>query len=144
MPTVLVVDDDADFAADVAAVLHGKATIHRVHGSGAAASWMLRSLPDLLWLEINLPCFFAPSGALEGIALVRMVRERIAPDLPVLVVSDHVSPESREELERLGVDRILTKPPDWVEVLAVLRSVVQRGRSPNGSRNKNREGGSRR
>jgi CheY-like chemotaxis protein len=120
-PIVLMVEDDEEFAADMKAVLDGIAVLQWVSNTAIAAAWLLRSLPDLLWLDLDLPAFFAPAARLEGAAFLRLVRERLAPELPVLVVSGRITPKLRQELLAQGVVACLEKPPDLAVLVEALK-----------------------
>ncbi len=128
-PTVLMVEDDLEFAADLLAVLDGIVNIERVSTTTAAAASLLRGLPDLLWLDLDLPTFFAQTGGLEGIAFLRLVRERLAPDLPVIVVSGQLTPELRQELGQQRVNACFGKPPEVSELARAL-TALSRARTP--------------
>ena len=47
-PSVLMVEDDPEFAADMQAVLAGIVRLDRVPNTAMAAAWLIRRPPDLL------------------------------------------------------------------------------------------------
>ena len=78
-PPILVVDDDPKIVSLVKTYLEREGFRVATAGDGKAALEALRSSPPLLLvLDLMLP-------ELDGLALLRMVRER--PDLPVIMLS---------------------------------------------------------
>ncbi len=124
IPTVLMVEDDSEFALDMTVILRGTVKLLCVGGTAAAAAHLLRSKPDALWLDIDLDPFFAETSALEGLAFLKVVRKRIDPDLPVIVVSSRLSPEAQRTLEELGVAAFYSKPPDPKALAETLRHTI--------------------
>ncbi len=121
LPTVLMVEDDAEFANDTTAILAGSVTVRRVGGTAAAAAHILRQKPDVLWLDLELEPFFSDTSATEGLAFLKAVRERIDHELPVVVVSGQLADEMRSLLGQFGVVACFTKPPDMAALVDALR-----------------------
>lgn len=69
--------------------------------------------PDLAVLDLNLP---ANSG-IEVLAAIRQ-NEHLA-DVPVAVVTSSAAAVDRSQVELLGVERFITKPPDLGEFLKI-------------------------
>ncbi len=120
-PNVLLVEDDAEFAEDMRAILTDIATIRHVGGTATAIAEIIREKPDLIMLDLDLEPFLANSGGLEGVAFLQVVREQIDGELPVVIVSGRMSEELKGTLQRLGAVACFTKPPD----LRTLREIVQ-------------------
>jgi DNA-binding NtrC family response regulator len=111
--TVLIIDDDRLTRWSVSKIL--ERTGYRVReaksfAEGTAAVEAHR--PDLVLLDVKLP-----DG--DGFALLKSVRAS-SPELPVIIMTAHASPETAEEAERLGARGHLAKPCD----AATLQSLV--------------------
>lgn len=68
--------------------------------------------PDLILADVKL------AGAIDGIAAVALIRARSA--VPVIFVTAHSDPATRERMHAVGAADILAKPvPDFLLVRAV-------------------------
>jgi len=69
--------------------------------------------PDAAVLDMNLP-------KSEGTEVLEALRrnERLS-EVPVVVLTSSASPAERLRMERLGVQRFITKPPDLEEFLQI-------------------------
>jgi len=136
-----MVEDDPEFAADMQAVLAGIVRLDRVPNTAMAAAWLIRRPPDLLWLDLDLPPFFALTGGFEGLAFLRLVRERLAPELPVIVVSGRLTPEVRRELHGLEPLTCFGKPPELGALVRALTATSRvRAQGLRDERRNSREG----
>lgn len=73
--------------------------------------------PDAVFLDVTLP-------GMDGITVLRAIRER-DPQLPVIILSGHVTLEQIEQLRSLGIHDVIQKPETLsrlTDVLAVLSS----------------------
>lgn len=123
MATILLVDDDVDFAAALTRMLRHDGYVTRVATDTTTALEEWRSAPqgpDLVIADLHL-C------RESGLDLIRELRRR-QPALPVILLS--ASPDASSYLEALrrGAYEYLPKPLD----LAELREVLQRALSPCG------------
>jgi len=118
-----MVEDDDEFAADMAAILTPTVLLSRVDGSAAAAAELLRRDFDLVWLDLDLVPCYADSGALEGLAFLRVLRERYGPGLPVLIVSARLTEGVLAEVDTPGVLAALPKPPDLGRLREILKAL---------------------
>lgn len=96
---VLLVDDSRVMRKMIRRVLHiyraDASVVEAEDGHAALALWSPRAF-DLYVLDMNMP-------GLNGLALLRELRERDAPRrCPVVVVSTFVSDARREQLAELG------------------------------------------
>lgn len=121
LPSILLLEDDAGFAQDMQVILSAAARVTWVRDSARAAVELLRRRPDLLWIDLDLEPCFGPVQSLEGLAFLRLVRERIDAEVTVIVVSSHASTLEAGLLESLGVRAVLGKPPDLRVVFDLLK-----------------------
>jgi CheY-like chemotaxis protein len=69
--------------------------------------------PDLAILDLNLPKY-------DGIEILEALRGNLAfASVPVAVLSSTSSPRERAKMEAVGIDRFITKPPDFDEYLEI-------------------------
>jgi DNA-binding NtrC family response regulator len=119
-PTVLIIDDDRLTRWSVSRIL-GRAG-YQVREAGSlteGATALERQRPDLILLDIRLP-----DG--DGFALLKAVRLG-HPDLPVIMMTAHASPETEQAALALGARGHLTKPCDPTELQAVVGNTLAGG-----------------
>lgn len=115
---VIVVDDDP-----VVMHLIGK-VLERAHvevaavSSGAKALDLLRERPGqaaLVFVDLAMP-------GISGVELARQIREQPGlAALPIVAVTANFGPESRDELEAVGIHEIIEKPFRNDQLTDVLR-----------------------
>jgi CheY-like chemotaxis protein len=72
-----------------------------------------RERPDAAVLDLNLP-------KAEGAAILEALRkDELLSTVPVLVLTSSASPVEKATVEKLGVERFMTKPPDLEEFLRI-------------------------
>jgi len=117
--TILLVEDDADTAADLTAALSeaGHSVVGPFHDAGAAEAAAALHRLDVGLLDINL------SGEVDGVALARSLKSRWG--LPILFLSGDVSAVARHaDL----AEALVLKPYTGRDVLAALAHLQSRGR----------------
>jgi DNA-binding response OmpR family regulator len=116
-PTVLVVDDDADFRQTVARVLESQGyVVERMADGLAVVDRLARGDVDLMLLDLILP-------GLDGLDLCRRARAAEppgAPYLPILMLTGRCQPQDQRDGFTAGADDYITKPCD----IATLRARV--------------------
>lgn len=114
---VLIVDDDPDVCALLMRYLAGNGFRTSIAGSSLELDLVLKSGPvDLILLDLGLPDE-------DGL----MVLRRLQPyGIPVIVVTGRGEPVERVVGLELGADDYVTKPFDFRELLARMRSVMRR------------------
>lgn len=120
---ILVVDDDQDVAFLVKTMLErlGGYTVE-VAGDGASALKAAEaSPPELVVTDIEMP-------GLSGLELVKELRALI-PEVPVIVMTAHVSVESAVSALRVQADEFLTKPIDRARLIETAARLIQEFRS---------------
>lgn len=121
-PRVLVVDDDPDVALLVKTVLERRAgCIVDVAADGnAAIARMAEVRPDLVVTDIEMP-------GLSGLELLAELR-RTAPNIPVIVMTAHVSVDYAVSALRAQADEFLTKPLDNAKLVEAVTRLAEEGR----------------
>src|SRR5260221_394390 len=119
MTHVLVVDDDPAMRDVVGGYLEGENFQVSMAADGKTMARILAERPvDLIVLDLRL----AGEDGLE------LMRERGAPDVPVIVVTGHRKDETDRVVGlELGADDYVTKPFSLRELLARIRAVLRRG-----------------
>ncbi len=127
---VLVVEDENNISAMVAALLQANGYQAVLAGSCAQAQTMFRSfLPDLVILDLGLP-------DTDGLHFLRFVRGDS--DIPVIVLSARSDEADKVKALDLGANDYVTKPFGSAELMARVRSALRsarqsaQGRLPGG------------
>jgi DNA-binding response OmpR family regulator len=112
---VLIVEDDADSAESMAAILrhHGHQPTIVPDGAGALQAAQVR-LPDVVLLDIGLP-------DLDGFGVAKWIAERPCDKRPLLIaVTGLAQEEDRRRSREAGIDLHLVKPVDPDSLLGLL------------------------
>lgn len=108
--SILVVDDEEDFAATLASRLELRGMSTRCALSGEQGLELLRrELPDVMLLDMRMP-------GLSGVEVLRQVRN-VWPELPVLIITGHCSEQDFAKADALKVQGYHTKPLNFEELL---------------------------
>jgi DNA-binding NarL/FixJ family response regulator len=120
---LLVVDDEPNLLRAVAAHLRGEGFDVVTARSGAEALVRVaESVPDLIISDIRMP-------GMDGYQLARQIRSNSRTALtPVVFLTAKDETADRIESFRNGVDAYLTKPFEPDELVAVIRSILDRVR----------------
>lgn len=115
---VLVVDDDRDVATLVKIMLEreGSYVVDTVGDGIAALAAAKATQPELVITDVEMP-------GLNGIDLVKELRQ-VTPDVPVIVMTAHVSVESAVSALRVQADEYLTKPIDRSRLLQTAARLI--------------------
>jgi len=116
MANLLIVDDDIDGAAAMAARLRKEGhDTHFVASVPAAMTRLRQQRPDLLLLDIGMPDF-------DGLEMLRALHaDPRYEDLRVVVVSGSTDPNVRTSALRLGALDFIAKNLGWSDTLARIR-----------------------
>jgi two-component system, cell cycle sensor histidine kinase and response regulator CckA len=120
--SLLVVDDEASLRSLLAATLSMKGYRITTAASGLEAIELLSDparVFDAILLDLNMP------GA-TGIEVLKVI-QCCRPALKVLIVTGHVPPATRAELEALGQKRWVQKPYSLDELGQQLRTLLEAG-----------------
>jgi two-component system, response regulator PdtaR len=116
----LIVDDNLDFAENVAEILRDRGDEVAVAASGAAAVALARHQKfDALLTDMRMP-------EMGGAEVVHQIR-RIDPGIAALVVTAHVSDDAIEAARREGLLAVLPKPVPVVRLLELLGAARRDG-----------------
>ena len=119
---ILLIEDDSRLAAMLAEYLGEAGYRVSVAPAGGAGMQMLEREPyDALVLDLSLP-------DIDGLELCRRLRARH--DLPVLMLTARGDAADRIVGLELGADDYLPKPFEPRELLARLRAILRRNRTP--------------
>ncbi len=118
--TILIIEDDADINQLLAKILSdtGCRTL-QAYSATEAGLLMEKETVDLILLDLMLP-------GVPGEAFLKELREVRHLDLPVLVISDKNSLDSKVSLLNSGADDYITKPFEPQEVLARVQAGMRR------------------
>ena len=115
--SVLIIDDEEDFAQTLAERLSLRNLTVQVACSGAEGlACIAQNPPDAVLLDMRMP-------AMSGIEVLRIVRQQYGM-LPVLVITGHCSQEDHDRAQQLGVQGYHPKPLDFKELFDQLMEVL--------------------
>jgi len=112
---VLVVDDEALIRWSVSEALADAGWIVRQAATGAearAAADRLQGCPFVVLLDLRLP-------DVADLSLMRDLRTH-RPDVPIVIMTAHGTPEQTRDAREAGVYRVVDKPFDIGTVVAIL------------------------
>lgn len=118
---LLIVDDEPNLLRAVAAVLRDEDfDVKTARGGREALVMIAQDPPDLIVSDVRMP-------GIDGYALARRLRSTANFALiPIVFLSAKDETEDRVEGFRSGVDVYLSKPFEPDELVAVIRSILQR------------------
>ncbi|HTQ77407.1 MAG TPA: response regulator [Burkholderiales bacterium] len=123
MSTILIVEDNEKNMKLARDVLQAKgyATLEAVTGE-EGVRLAKEKQPNLVLMDIQLP-------GINGIEALRQLRADAAlGHIPVVAFTASVTPTDRSQIQAAGFDGFLSKPINLKEFLALVESLVQRGR----------------
>lgn len=118
---ILVVDDNADAADSLAALL--KVLGHdakRVTDPRLAVPTALQMNPEVAFLDIGMP-------HINGYELAAMLRETFGPKMRLIALTGYGSVRDREVSRLVGFDAHLLKPAELHAIDAALNSLAPKG-----------------
>lgn len=113
---VLIVDDDKDARELLAEIFTQGGIRCMTAGSGEAALELLQTTPSIGLMITDLRM-----GKIDGLELIRRVRESVAVALPVIIVSGDADVKDAIAAMHLSVVDFLLKPIDAKQLLTVVR-----------------------
>ena len=122
-PRVLLVDDEANIRKMVGALLQseGFETAEAPNGAAALAT-VEREAPDAVLLDLMMP------GGPDGLETLEQLK-RVAPDIPVVMMSGRASLTDAVRATKLGAFQFLEKPLTPEGVLTTLRAALELART---------------
>jgi CheY-like chemotaxis protein len=100
---IMIVDDEPQVAEVLATSLRrqGHSTLV-VHSGREAIDRLKSAAPDAMFLDISMP-------GMNGLDVMAEVR-RLKPELAVVVITGHATPEEIEDVKKLGAVDVIQKP----------------------------------
>lgn len=121
MPTILIVDDDAQLRQSFEKLLTEEGHSVKTSPTGEAGVAMVReSVPDLVIMDVRLP-------GMSGLAALQAI-SKIEPKLPVIVMTAFGTTETAIEATKLGAFDYVLKPFEIPEILALIDQAIEAGR----------------
>src|SRR2546429_464798 len=122
-PRILLVDDETNIRKMVGALLQseGFETAEAANGSAALAA-VEREAPDAVLLDLMMP------GGPDGLATLEQLK-RLAPDVPVVMMSGKASLTDAVRATKLGAFQFLEKPLTPDGVVTTLRAALELSRT---------------
>ena len=122
-PRVLLVDDETNIRKMVAALLEseGFETAEAANGTAGLAE-VERDAPDAVLLDLMMP------GGPDGLATLEHLK-RVAPDLPVVMMSGKANLADAVRATKLGAFQFLEKPLTPEGLLTTLRAALELSRT---------------
>jgi CheY-like chemotaxis protein len=121
--TVLIVDDDCDFAEAMRAIVRAAVPdvdVSVARDGEAALASMTRRVPTVMLLDLNMP-------RMNGLELCMALRGTgLAAECEIISVNGAVTSKERELLMRLGVRQSLTKTPSLSRTIVELVKTSRR------------------
>jgi CheY-like chemotaxis protein len=116
MPTLAVVEDNADNRLLLQAILGDQYTLVEYENGVDALAGLARQRPDLVLLDISLP-------GMDGTQILKRIRDDVAlRTLPVIALTAHAMAGDRERFLSAGFDDYITKPIiDETQLLAAIK-----------------------
>jgi DNA-binding response OmpR family regulator len=120
--TLLLIEDNRDYAATLRANLEREGYEVRVAGTGVEGlEQARRAPPDLVVLDLMLP-------AMDGFSVLQRMRDQ-GLGMPVLIMTALGTEEEKLRGFGLGADDYIVKPCGLREILARVRALLKRGGS---------------
>ena len=125
---ILLADDEPVGSEIVSALLERRGYTVKLVEDGAA---ILEALEferfDLLLCDISLP-------DMDGTEVVKIIRsgkrECVDPYIPIIAVTAYSLPRDRERFLSCGMDKYISKPVDFDELLGLIEETCGKGRVP--------------
>lgn len=128
MPTVLIIDDEANIRRMLAALLRAEGFLVDEAGNGSAGLIALeKSEPDAIFLDLMMP----PGP--DGLETLSQIRSR-GIEVPVIMMSGKAQLADAMKAAQLGAFQFIEKPLSPETVLVNLKSALELGKTRNQNR----------
>lgn len=118
MPSILIVEDNADNMITIKAILKGKYTIYEAVDAEIGLKIANDKLPDLILLDISLP-------NMDGVDVVKELKENENTKyIPVIAVTAQAMIGDKEKILNEGCEGYVSKPIDQKELLREIESLL--------------------
>lgn len=123
---ILVVDDDPDVREVLCEMLCADGHTVTTAADGAEAlQGLTANKYDIVFTDLGMP-------GISGWQVAEQVK-RIAPNTPVIMVTGWGAQVDADKIYNSGVDRLITKPFQWLDVLETLRETMGRSQTTTAS-----------
>ena len=121
MPTLAVVEDNADNRLLLQAILGDQFELVEYDNGKDALTGLARARPDLVLLDISLP-------DMDGTEILKRIRQDTAlRKLPVIALTAHAMTGDREKFLAAGFDDYITKPiVDETQLLSSIERLLKK------------------
>ena len=122
MVRILVVDDEPDIRMVVSKILKKRGYDVELCESAEEALEKLRSgeAPDMIILDLMMP-------GMSGIEACRAIKsDPLLKDIPVVILTVMVEPESREESMEAGAEAHVDKPINMAKLYSTIEALLQK------------------
>jgi len=124
-PTVLIIDDDADYVESLSEVLrHSGYIVHSIDDGCALDDVLEKTSVEVILLDLHMP-------GVNGFEVIRQLKDRLAPArwpinqaAKIIVVTGRGEQETADFTRKLGADAYLVKPVDPIQLLSTVRNVL--------------------
>jgi DNA-binding response OmpR family regulator len=126
MDRILIIEDDSDIALSLQYYMEksGEFLVSVARDGELGLQRALDRPPDLVLLDLNLP-------GIDGVEVCRQLRrEKTTMTVPIIMVTARVAEDDRVSGLELGADDYITKPFSLKEVVARVRALLRRARTP--------------
>ncbi|MDB5969738.1 MAG: two-component system regulatory protein [Hydrocarboniphaga sp.] len=121
---ILIIEDNADLAANIGEFLEGRGEIVDYAGDGISGLHLaVINSYDAIVLDLSLP-------GLDGLELCRRLRAEESRYVPILMLTSRDTERDKLLGFDMGADDYLTKPFSLPELLARLRAMARRAHAP--------------
>jgi len=118
-PRVLIVDDNPEFAADLAALLASRFEVSVLNAGAGVASAVRAERPDVLLLDIDL------GQEPDGFAVLEEVRREDDPPPVVMITGAHrMDIEAVVRTIKAGAYHYVAKPPNMAELINIMTKAI--------------------
>ncbi|MGD9403494.1 MAG: response regulator [bacterium] len=121
----LLVDDDYKLAHDLRVLIPPYISLIHMPDSRAAVEFLYREgPPDAIILDLCLPRYLSELEETEGLRLLDLMQSLLAPDVPVVVLSQFPEEEAGAVCIKHGASAYLEKPCPIDDLVALLRRLT--------------------
>lgn len=122
---VLYIDDDWKLAGDMRVLMPPEIGLVWVPDSRAAVDFLYKGdMPDAIILDLCLPAFLSDLDETEGLRLLDLMRNMLAEDVPVVILSQYPSEEVEETCLKHGANAYVQKPCKVNDLVDTLMRLV--------------------
>lgn len=118
---VLLVEDDPALRMVMREVLKDDYSIDEADNGLDGIAKAIQNKNDLIILDYHLP-------KKDGIEVIAAIRDS-SPNVPVIVLTGYLNPESEEKFNKYGANKIFPKPFNYKALLDTVKSLTLRGQA---------------